>query len=123
MTLSLPPLREREDFDWLVKRLLGDRATLSPAALAALRTRAWPGNLRQLGNALAVAAALCEGGMIERSDLLAEPGRGPAFDPEAEALRAALARCRGNVSETARQLKVDRTTVHRRMRRLGVAAH
>jgi len=122
-TLALPPLREREDFDWLVERLLGGRARLSPGARAELRARPWPGNLRQLGNALAVAATLCEAGMIERADLPPEPGRGPALDGEAEALRAVLARCGGNVSEAARQLRVDRTTVHRRMRRLGVASH
>ncbi|TPE50986.1 sigma-54-dependent Fis family transcriptional regulator [Amaricoccus solimangrovi] len=121
--LSLPPLRERQDFDWLVDRLLAGRGRLSPGARAALHARRWPGNLRELGNALAVAAALCDGELIERSDLPEEPGRARAGCGEAEALRAVLARCRGNVSEAARQLKVDRTTVHRRMRRLGVAAH
>ncbi len=122
-TLALPPLRERDDFDWLTDRLLGGRARLSPAARAALRARAWRGNLRELGNTLAVAAALCEVGLIDRADLPDEPGRGSTDHPEAAALRALLARCRGNVSEAARQLGVDRTTVHRRMRRLGVAAH
>lgn len=122
-TLALPPLRQREDFDWLTERLLDGRASLTPGARAALRARAWPGNLRELGNALAVAAALCDGGVIERADLPPEPGRAPALDDEAEALRAVLARCAGNVSEAARQLGVDRTTVHRRMRRLGVTAH
>ncbi len=38
-------------------------------------------------------------------------------------LRGVLTRCHGNVSEAARQLKVDRTTVHRRMRRYGILAH
>ncbi|MFT3972719.1 MAG: sigma-54-dependent Fis family transcriptional regulator [Amaricoccus sp.] len=122
-TLALPPLRAREDFDWLADRLLGGRARLTPAARAALRARAWPGNLRELGNALAVAAALCDGGVIDRADLPPEPGGAPALDGEAEALRAVLVRCRGNISEAARQLRVDRTTVHRRMRRLGVNAH
>lgn len=122
-TFVLPPLREREDFDWLTQRLLDGRARLSPSASASLRARDWLGNLRELGNALAVAVALCEGGVIERADLPPEPGQTPAFDGEAEALRAVLARCGGNVSEAARQMRVDRTTVHRRMRRLGVAAH
>jgi sigma-54 dependent transcriptional regulator, acetoin dehydrogenase operon transcriptional activator AcoR len=122
-TLSLPPLRDREDFDWLVDCLLGGRARLAPGARAALRARAWPGNLRQLGNALAVASVLCEGEVIERGDLPSEPGSGLALDGEAEALRAVLSRCGGNVSETARQPRLDRTTVHRRMRRLGVTAH
>jgi transcriptional regulator of acetoin/glycerol metabolism len=122
-TFVLPPLREREDFDWLTQRLLDGRARLSRSASASLRARDWPGNLRELGNALAVAVALCEGGVIERADLPPEPGQTPAFDGEAEALRAVLARCGGNVSEAARQMHVDRTTIHRRMRRLGVAAH
>ncbi|HVH02696.1 MAG TPA: sigma 54-interacting transcriptional regulator, partial [Amaricoccus sp.] len=126
-TLALPPLRAREDFDWITDRLLDGQARLAPAARAMLRARPWPGNLRELGNAVAVAVALCEGGVIEAVDLPAAPGRLPAPDAapdtRAEALRAVLARCRGNVSEAARQLGVDRTTVHRRMRRLGVTAH
>ena len=123
-TLQLPPLRQRRDFDWLADRLLGARARLTPAARMALRTRSWPGNLRELGNALAVAAALCEDGLIGPRDLPPEPGGIASHaDAETEALEALLARCRGNVSEAARQLKVDRTTIHRRMRRLGISTH
>lgn len=93
-------------------------------ARATLQRRPWPGNLRELGNTLAVAAALCEDGLIEPDDLPPEPGAGAApASAETEALTALLARCRGNVSEAARQLKVDRTTVHRRMRRLGISTH
>lgn len=121
--LHLPPLRERQDFDWLVEHMLADRAHLSPAAWAALHTRRWPGNLRELGNVIAVAVALSEGSLIERSDLPEEQDRArPRRDDTdaADALRTMLHRCGGNVSEAARQLKVDRTTVHRRMRRLGL---
>ncbi len=121
--LTLPPLRERQDFDWLVDRLLAGRSRLSPPARAALRARRWSGNLRELGNVLAAAAALCEGEAIDRCDLPEEPGQPRADGVEADALRAVLARCGGNISETARQLRVDRTTVHRRMRRLGVTTH
>ncbi len=35
-------------------------------------------------------------------------------------LRAVLMACKGNVSEAARRLGIDRTTMHRRMRRLGI---
>ena len=121
-TLRLPPLREREDFDWVTDQLLADRARLSPAARAALQARPWPGNLRELGNALSVAVALCDRGQIDLADLPAEPGRTSLHQAEAEALRGLLARCQGNVSEAARQLQVDRTTVHRRMRRLGIGS-
>ncbi len=121
--LTLPPLRERLDFDWLVDRLLQGRSRLSPPARAALLARRWQGNVRELANALAVAAALSDGDTIEAPDLPDEPGRPRADSGEAEAMRAVLARCRGNVSEAARQLRIDRTTMHRRMRRLGLAAH
>lgn len=121
--LTLPPLRDRQDFDWLVDHLLDGRVALSPSARASLHARRWPGNLRELANVLAVAATLADDNTIMRSDLPDEPGRTFVDDGEAAALRAALARCRGNVSETARQLGVDRTTVHRRMRKLGVLAH
>jgi transcriptional regulator of acetoin/glycerol metabolism len=126
-TLTLPPLRAREDFDWLAGRMLAGQGgpALSPAAAARLRAHAWPGNLRELANVVAVAAALSEGGVIEPWDL-PETMSLPALAPparrggEAEDLAALLAACGGNVSEAARRLGVDRTTVHRRMRRAGL---
>ena len=72
---------------------------------------------------LSVAAAYSEGDTIGLADLPPDPGRARGASTEAETLRAVLARCHGNVSEAARQLRVDRTTVHRRMRRLGIVAH
>jgi transcriptional regulator of acetoin/glycerol metabolism len=122
-TLTLPPLREREDFDWLLDRLLpSPRTRVSPAARARLRAHGWPGNLRELANALAVAAALCEGDAIVPDDLPESlaPALGPPDDPAKGALRAALAAAGGNVSAAARDLGIDRTTMHRRMRRHGI---
>lgn len=126
-TLTVPPLRERQDLDWLMARMLARHQdesgapVLSPAALAALKAHAWPGNIRELANVIAVAAALCEGGVIEPQDLpesLAPAG--VAASPGEAALRATLAGCNGNVSEAARRLGVDRSTVHRQMRRFGL---
>ncbi|WP_343739127.1 helix-turn-helix domain-containing protein [Achromobacter sp.] len=37
-------------------------------------------------------------------------------------MRATLASCAGNVSEAARRMGVDRSTVHRQMRRYGLAS-
>lgn len=42
------------------------------------------------------------------------------IDSRGTDLRALLAACNGNISEAARRLGVDRTTLHRRMRRLGI---
>jgi transcriptional regulator of acetoin/glycerol metabolism len=130
-TLALPPLRAREDFDWLAGRFLAEgTVAITAEAMTRLRAHAWPGNLRELGNALAVAAALCEDDLITPADLPGALARTPAplslaapsgAGAEALALRAALDASGGNVSAAARQLGIDRTTAHRRMRRLGIA--
>ncbi|HTQ71688.1 MAG TPA: sigma-54-dependent Fis family transcriptional regulator [Acidocella sp.] len=124
--LTLPPLRERADFDWLLERLLARHnpagRQLSPACRAALRAHRWPGNLRELDHCLATASALCEGDEIGLADLPETLSGGPP-DSEAAQLRAALAACGGNVSALARRLGVDRTTIHRRLRRLRLNRH
>ncbi|MCY1209699.1 Acetoin catabolism regulatory protein [compost metagenome] len=128
-TLTVPPLRERDDLEWLIARLLARHQddsgapALAPAALMALKAHSWPGNIRELANVIAVAAALCENGVIEPGDLPdALAPVSAAANPGEAALRAMLARCAGNVSEAARRLGVDRSTVHRQMRRYGLSS-
>ncbi|HJW03977.1 MAG TPA: sigma-54-dependent Fis family transcriptional regulator [Azospira sp.] len=134
MTLSLPPLRERSDFDRLVARLLteeapGRRLELAPDALRALRRHPWPGNLRQLRNALRLAVALV--GEEERLELehlpadLLEDEASPIPEGSAgNSLRAteirlvheAVGRHGGNISAAARELGITRTTLYRKLR-------
>jgi transcriptional regulator of acetoin/glycerol metabolism len=127
-SLTLPPLRDRDDFDWLLETFLarrsppGWRLTLTPPARAILHAHSWPGNLRELDNAIGTAAAFSDSGEIEPADL-PEYLVGVQQDSEAARLRDALAGCGGNVSALARQLGVDRTTIHRRMRRLHLGRH
>lgn len=124
VTLALPPLRLRQDFDWLLDRLMRqfghlrpDSLRLSPAARAELKARPWPGNLRELANTLEVAIALAEGSVIDLPDL--PPA--PLSLPEAEeSLAAVLAACGGNMSLAARRLGVNRSTILRRARREGL---
>lgn len=136
--LTLPPLRERADLDWLVGRMLADGAAdpaghrLDPQARLRLRAHHWPGNLRELANALVCARAVSTGGVIRVTDLpedLQAPalsaqahaiGPHPRAREDAEMLRMVLKSHRWNVSAAARALGIDRTTVHRRMRRLGI---
>jgi transcriptional regulator of acetoin/glycerol metabolism len=152
-TIALPPLRERVDFDWLVDRMLraGEPpAQIEEAARERLRAHGWPGNLRELHNALEYARAVCEEGVIRCTDLpdeIAGPHRqsdaaattartgaplsGPGGSGPAEAgadasddaalLRSYLRAARWNVSAVARQLGVARMTLYRRMRRYGIA--
>jgi transcriptional regulator of acetoin/glycerol metabolism len=63
LTLTLPPLRERSDLSPLVERLLAEIApgrpvSLAPELASAFASHRWPGNLRQLANALRTACAL-----------------------------------------------------------------
>ncbi|MDT7833946.1 sigma-54-dependent Fis family transcriptional regulator [Aquabacterium sp. OR-4] len=154
---QLPPLRERADLGVMIDRLLAaPRAPgAAPAAAAAERPPAlsaearalllahrWPGNLRELANALAYARSVCSDGLIQPADLpdalLAEaaattappqaPGRpawpGPALPTqahnEADLLRQALRAAHWNVSALARQWGCSRMTLYRRMARWGV---
>jgi len=143
-SLNLPPLRERTDFEWLLDRLVGERARLvggaarlSPAARLALIRHGWPGNIRELVNAIDLAMALCDGETIQPSDLPeffpqhpalpVQPAslvelRQPSPEEERAALLGVLAATGWNISEAARRLGVDRTTVHRRMKRLRLEA-
>lgn len=120
-TLHLPPLRERSDLDALLDELLVDigrrqqaHYRLEPGAQRLLRAYRWPGNLRELRNALEVAAALCDNGRVREKDLpeaIRQPqSRGPS-------LLHKLDQCHGNVSALARELGVDRSTVHRWLKR------
>ncbi len=122
-TLSLPPLRQRQDLGWLIDRLLRRRAPddfrLSPSARADLMGRSWAGNLRELEHALDVAVALCEGQVIDLPDL---PRAADAPGETGESLEQILDACGWNMARAARRLGVNRSTVLRRMRREGLQA-
>ena len=139
-TLTLPPLRDRQDFSWVVSQLLekrplpdGSARSISQPALGVLGAYSWPGNMRELVNALEFACAVAAEHEIGVDDLPDQVFRRPSLaddtdqlritrnqSDEAAALREDLRRMGWNVSATARILGIDRTTLHRRMRRLGV---
>lgn len=75
--LVVPPLRERSgDVALLARRFLADACarsgrsvSLSPEAERALLSRRWPGNVRQLQNEMARAAALASGSELRADEL------------------------------------------------------
>lgn len=132
-TLSLPPLRERSDFEWLLDKIVKrhrakeDSLAVAPEALDVLKRYVWPGNIRELDNVISVAAALCQNSVIEPCDLpetllkaIGTAAVGEEPQSHKSMLKTMLAACDGNVSETARRLGVDRSTVHRQMKRYGL---
>jgi DNA-binding NtrC family response regulator len=147
--VKLPPLRERkEDTPLLVQHFLqkycteANRTTMSvsQAAMRALMAYTWPGNIRQLENAMERAVALSGGrSQIEVSDLppeiqeasepspvmstLALPDDGLDFerfiaDIEREMIRRSLERTNGNKGAAARLLNLKRTTLVEKLKRL-----
>ena len=134
--IRVPPLRERREDVGPLSRLLLSRLTrpprLSAPAAAALAAHDWPGNARELRNALEVAAIGREGAEIRLADLppgLRPPGwvgegaggwQDPAEDERAT-LEAALRRAGGNKAAAARALNCSRMTLYRRLARHGMA--
>jgi two-component system response regulator PilR (NtrC family) len=97
--LRLPPLRERlDDISLLANAILqrlappGARAVLSSGALQALRSYAFPGNVRELENILERALAFANDGVIEVGDLALKTVAAPAADSTRPAPERAAAR-------------------------------
>ncbi|KAF1069579.1 MAG: Acetoin catabolism regulatory protein [Pseudomonas citronellolis] len=136
MTLHLPPLRERQDraalIDSLLASLPGEPLQLRGEVRERLLTYAWPGNVRELRNCLQYAAALAEDGCIGPDSLPAElqagraaPSPRPTPEPvlaedEAGALLASLRAAHWNISAVASAQGVARSTLYRRMKKLGI---
>jgi transcriptional regulator of acetoin/glycerol metabolism len=147
ITLQLPLLRDRGDRAELIRTLLQeencgqDSAEIAEDAFRKLLDYSWPGNIRQLRNALRTAAALCRDGIIRLSNLPQEildtesralPPTTAAGTPETSpvtaslpsaALREAecaallreLERMRWNISRTAQALGISRNTLYRKI--------
>jgi DNA-binding NtrC family response regulator len=137
LSFAVPPLRERaEDLPLLARalcsslaRAAGSPSELEPEALAALEGQTFPGNLRELHGMLLAALARAGGGPIRRVHLdpLGEPGRVPAEDSdltlqagETRLIRRALALTRGNRSQAARVLGINRQTLYNKLAALGL---
>jgi DNA-binding NtrC family response regulator len=141
--LVVPPLRERTDeIEPLARRFIAEACArarraapgIRPDALAALQRYVWPGNLRELRNAIERAVLLCGNSDIALEHLpiekmeatLARPAapaapaaseaEPPADDAaEAERIRAVLERCAGNQTMAARELGISRRTLVNRL--------
>ncbi|MFZ1084505.1 MAG: sigma-54 dependent transcriptional regulator [Terracidiphilus sp.] len=143
VTVKLPALRERqEDIPALARfflerfsRRYGKRLSGSPQFYEALLRERWPGNVRQLKNAMERLAALHPGGVLGPSDLAEDFPPVQADVSNLSALtwkeareqylasfelsyaQAVLARCGGNVSAAAREAGVDRKTFYALLKR------
>ena len=152
--VTIPPLRERTgDVPALARHLLARIAQqpglrplgITDDALQLLATYGWPGNVRQLQNALFRAAVLCEGAALTRADFPQIASLGarreattqaamaggvtlfhpdgnmrPLEDIEADVIRLAIGHYRGRMTEVARRLGIGRSTLYRKLGELGI---
>jgi DNA-binding NtrC family response regulator len=141
LPIGLPPLRERmEDLSLLIdhfRRKLAARfgrsmPTLAPDAIDAMRRYRWPGNIRELENALEQVFLLAEGDTVHRDDLpekLQSPGPGPAAaftlpagglvleELEQDLIRQALDQSGGRIKEAAQLLGLTYKTLQYRLKK------
>jgi two-component system response regulator HydG len=147
VTLDVPPLRERQDdiplltqhfLEKYVKKNRKRVQGFSPLAMDMLIKYAWPGNVRELENTVERAVILLTGDNITEKELpsnITEPysdisdwveqpkpiaANRPLEDIEKDAILATLEATGGNKSETARRLKINRKTLHKKLKDYGV---
>ncbi len=140
--MELPPLRQRkEDIPLLVERFIAklnrlqDRniSGVTPEAMAVLMAYEYPGNIRELENILEHAFVLCTtSDMIDAVCLPEHLGARAAADSgsiplttavqhaEAQSIRDALRRNQGNRLAAAQELGMHKSTLFRKMKRLGI---
>jgi DNA-binding NtrC family response regulator len=140
--IHLPPLRDRrEDVPALVEHFLAKYAAdagkrierIAPGALEYLVQHDWPGNVRELENVVHRSLLVAGGPELVIADLppglggteqapIATPGGGVVNLEEMEkhAIRAALERYGGNLSDAARQLGIGRSTLYRKLEQYGL---
>lgn len=129
---TVPPLRHRShDLPGLVDALLSDLAPhrevrLSPEARRLVGRYDWPGNVRQLRDALAAALRRRPVGRIEAADLpesCQSTPRGPLRPvdlAERDAIVSALRDAGGNRMAAAGALGLARSTLYRKIRQYGI---
>jgi two-component system response regulator AtoC len=146
VTLSIAPLRERaEDIAPLVEHFVGRHAErlgvpvpeISLAALRALEQHLWPGNARELENAVERALVLSGGARVEAEHLpstvssRAPVALAPAEDLsvkrqtarlERELIQRALERTRGNRTRAAQLLELSHRALLYKIRNYGLGA-
>ena len=140
LPIHVPPLRERRaDVVPLALHFLAacceaegrTPPRFANSAAELLTEYAWPGNVRELRNLMERAAVLVAGDEVRAEDLVlwleSPPAREDAIGlrgeierREADAVRRALDQAQWNVTQAAATLGIDRTNLHRKIRKYGI---
>ena len=141
LPVAVPPLRERKaDIGPLASHFLERFAeaegrgamTLADDARELLEEYHWPGNVREMRNLMERAVVLVKGDVVTAAELnpwLESPPeegedaglKGRVARSEIDSIRRALDAADWNVTQAAAGLGIDRTNLHRKMRKYGIA--
>jgi DNA-binding NtrC family response regulator len=136
--IQVPPLRDRaDDIPLLAQHFLRRYATetnkkiesIHPEALEAMRRYPWPGNVRELENAMERAVVVGKGRQIKLTDLpFAIPAGGATEmeklsleEMERQHIARVLAAEGGNLSNVAKVLRINRTTLYHKIKKYSLA--
>lgn len=129
--IELPALRDRKEdipllIDFLAKKYFIKyqkyKIKISQEAIKKLSKYHWPGNIRELKHLIERAVIMCETSTIEASDFLLNIEKPDSIQSslnigelEKQAIQHALQKNNGNLSKTAKELGLGRTTLYRKM--------
>ncbi len=143
--MELPSLAARTDKEGLIYKCIaresaGDKpVSIEEIAIKRLLTYSWPGNIRELRNAIRTAIAICDNQIIRFGDLPHDirryvapalgndPDRGPRKVPqislqsaERQALLQVIEQYRWNMTRVAEHLQISRNTLYRKIKRHSI---
>ncbi len=142
LNLRLPPLRERDDKEALIRAIhrlncQGDQPELADDVMDLFMHHRWPGNIRQLVNTIEVALAIADNGEIRPWHLAADffddleqgggdfsaqdfPHEDVATNHPTDNTVKAYHQSNGNITQAAKMLGISRNTLYKRLKALGV---
>jgi two-component system, NtrC family, response regulator HydG len=134
--LNIPPLRERTEdipvfigffLDHFKTKYAKPQVAIDHNAWKTLAGYPWPGNIRELQHAVERAVILSSSGLLHASDFVADKGELAGFagqksfntldEAERDTIFSVLERNRGNLSKTARELKIGRQTLYNKLKK------
>ncbi len=143
LRVCLPPLRDRNDLDALISKILSEESdgqvSLHRETISLLKQHPWRGNIRQLRNVLRAALAFLEDDHVirtqhlpddfieesQRGGLSAQPseskGTPSILAAESDLIWQALQAHAGNMTQAAKQLGISRATLYRKVQKLQQA--
>lgn len=145
-TLRLSPLRERQDKDYIINRVMimesgNADIEIDEDVIELLCKYHWPGNIRELRNILRVTFAFSDKNTITRDDLpeqfiakllysqnsehhaqrpVQNINSGALLDPKVEFIVTSLKKNKWNITETANELNISRATIYRKMKKYNI---